>query len=92
MTYAYVQDVPNGTMKTHDEITARLGDERPHGLVVHLVGPTDEGIRMIDVWESEEDFLRFRDERLRPASNGVDGDAIDPASVRVEVLDVQHRW
>ena len=28
-------------------------DPRPGGLILHLAGPTDEGFRIIEVWESE---------------------------------------
>ena len=31
----------------------------PPGLLVHTCGPTDEGWRIVDVWESEEAFQRF---------------------------------
>ena len=32
---------------------------RPTGFCPHCAGPTDDGWRVIDVWESEEAFQRF---------------------------------
>ena len=40
---------------------------RRRGLIVHTSGPVDGGWRIVDVWESREDFERFTDERVRPA-------------------------
>src|SRR4051794_11777735 len=31
----------------------------PNGLVLHLAGPTDEGFRIVEVWESEADWRAF---------------------------------
>jgi hypothetical protein len=92
MTYAYVQDLPGATIEGYDEITAQLGDERPAGLVVHLAGPTDDGIRFIDVWETEDDFKRFLAERLIPATSVVLAGAAEAPDSRTDVLDVHHRW
>jgi hypothetical protein len=32
-----------------------------------LIGPTEVGWRIIDVWDSEQEFLRFHVEWLNPA-------------------------
>jgi hypothetical protein len=36
-----------------------------------MPGPTDEGFRIIGVWESEDAWQRFRKERLAPDAEGV---------------------
>ena len=55
-------------MRTSSRITDGLGAEAPEGLIVHLaIERAEGGLRYIDVWESEEDFLDcFADERLHP--------------------------
>ncbi len=73
-TYAYVQDVAE-EWETYERLAAALGDAVPDGLIVHVAGPTDSGFRIIEVWESQEAWERFRSERLRPAARGVPGDA-----------------
>src|SRR3954452_22949202 len=30
------------------------------GLILHAAGPTDEGVRTIDVWESQDAWMRWR--------------------------------
>jgi hypothetical protein len=72
VTYAYVQDVAS-SWDQYERITAPLVNPPPKGLVVHLAGPTDEGVRIIDVWESEEAWERFRAERLAPAIAALGG-------------------
>ncbi len=80
--YAYVQDVAEG-WEHYERLAAALGDDLPDGLIVHVAGPTDSGFRVIDVWESEEAWERFRNERLRPAVRRVAGDAsVEPSSFR----------
>jgi hypothetical protein len=74
MTYAYVQDVAE-EWENYERLAAALGDDVPEGLIVHVAGPTDSGFRIIDVWESQEAWERFRNERLRPAVRRVAGDA-----------------
>ena len=63
MSYAFVQDVP-ATWDTYRGIAEALSPDCPEGLVVHAAGPTDEGFRMIGIWDSREAWDRFRDERL----------------------------
>ena len=66
MPYVFVQDVAASW-----EQYARFADalaEPPTGLILHAAGPTDEGFRIVDVWESEEAWDRFRTERLSSAS------------------------
>ncbi|MBA2298112.1 MAG: hypothetical protein H0W14_08765 [Actinobacteria bacterium] len=68
-TYAIVQDVP-ATWTAYLEGVKRLGDPAPEGLLVHAAGPTEEGFRVIDVWESRAAWKRFRDNRLPGALEG----------------------
>lgn len=63
MSYAFVQDVP-ATWDTYRGIAESLAAGCPEGLVVQAAGPTDEGFRMIGIWDSREMCDRFREERL----------------------------
>jgi hypothetical protein len=74
VTYAYVQDVAS-SWEQYEQVTASLVDPPPAGLLLHVAGPTDEGVRIIDVWESKEDWQRFRSERLDPAIAALGGPA-----------------
>jgi len=82
MTYAYVQDVAEG-WEHYERLATALGDDIPDGLIVRVAGATSSGVRIIDVWESEEAWTRFRNERLRPAVRRLAGDAsVEPSIFR----------
>jgi hypothetical protein len=74
MPYAFVQDLPTD-WATYEKIVAEVGlDGRaPAGLVVHTAGRTSDGVRIIDVWESEDAHQRFVEDRLGPARDRVLG-------------------
>ena len=66
MSFAFVQDVPASWHRYERYAAAIAG--RPPGLILHVAGPTDEGFRIIDIWESEASWQRFRTERLLDAA------------------------
>lgn len=70
MPYAMVYDVP-ADENVYRQITAALGDEKPEGLIVHVVLQAETGLRHIEVWNSDQDWRRFRDQRLEPAIHAV---------------------
>ncbi len=74
MPIAFVQefdgDPSDRSTTNYDAIKARLNADAdlPAGLIVHTAGFVGDGVfRIFDVWESQEDFQRFNDERLMPA-------------------------
>lgn len=36
------------------------------GLLLHADGPTEQGWRVVSIWDSREDFQRFFDSAIRP--------------------------
>lgn len=72
MSYAFVQDIP-ATWDTYRGIADALGASAPDGLVIHVAGPTEEGFRMIGIWDSKETWDRFRNDRLRALCDGLAG-------------------
>jgi hypothetical protein len=66
MSYAFVQDIA-ASWHDYERVSAPALEPVPAGLVLHVAGPTDEGFRIIAVWESESAWQRFRTERLAPA-------------------------
>jgi hypothetical protein len=74
MTYAFVQDMAS-SWEQYQRHTARLLEPAPEGLILHVAGPTDDGVRIIDLWTTEEAWRRFEVERLEPAADALDGRA-----------------
>ena len=66
MTYACTMEVP-ASPEVYRRVRAKLGDQSPKGLVFHLAVQSENGLRHIDVWDSEADWNRFSQEQLMPA-------------------------
>jgi hypothetical protein len=64
--YALVRDIA-ASWQEYERIALALGGAIPEGLVAQVAGPTDEGFRVIGIWESERAWQRFHVERLAPA-------------------------
>jgi hypothetical protein len=85
MAVALVMDFPGGTKDNYDNVIARmeLGGQMAPGGLFHAAGPTADGWRVVDVWESIEDFQRFAEERIMPLTAA---EGMAPPNVRhVEV-------
>jgi hypothetical protein len=68
MAVAVIVDNPEGSEEIYDKVRAQVGLDRPAGGIFHAAGPSPTGgWRVLEVWESEEEARRFRDERLMPA-------------------------
>jgi len=66
VSYAFVQDIA-ASWHDYQQVAAAFIEPAPAGLILHAAGPTDEGLRIIAVWESEPAWQHFRTERLAPA-------------------------
>jgi hypothetical protein len=78
---------------TANAINERLGfpAKAPEGLLTHIAGVEDSGMRFVDMWDSEEQFERFLSEELPPAMGEIDAEgAVSPP--RVAQLALHGRW
>lgn len=72
MPIAYIQefdgDDDDRSTTNYDAVKERLNVDAdpPEGLIVHTAGFDGGVFRIFDVWESEAQQVRFRDERLAP--------------------------
>jgi hypothetical protein len=78
MAYALVEDVAASWERYASFDVAPMG-RPPAGLILHAAGPTDEGFRIIELWESQDAWRRFGE---RTSASGV---ASLPRFVRVLV-------
>ena len=85
--YAYCREMPGVTEEMATRVDTEVGGAPVNGLIAHVSGPTQNGWRIIDVWESEADYQRFLVERLRPALQVV-GQDVSPPSQPFDALSV----
>ena len=67
MAWAYVQTVDDVGLDAYDAVAKEIGEEQPEGAIVHVAGVYEGKLRIMEVWESEAHYRRFREERLAPA-------------------------
>ena len=69
MATAYLIEIPNVSQEQGAAILRELGlsTTPPAGQILHIEGPMDGGLRVVDVWESEEAFNAFVGGTLVPA-------------------------
>ncbi len=69
MAIAMLIEWPDMDHSAYDALIEALDlrDGMFRGAILHLAGPADRGHRIVDVWDSEEDFHRFRLEKLDAA-------------------------
>jgi hypothetical protein len=65
VSYVVVEDVA-ASWEHYRRVADALAGPPPSGLIVHAAGPTDEGFRIVGVWESEQAWRSFS-ERLADA-------------------------
>lgn len=54
-----IYDVPGATLDQYDQVNEQLGSEKPEGVHAHIAGQTDDGIRVIEVWDSTDAIERY---------------------------------
>lgn len=72
MTISMIQDHKRATLEQYDQVIEKMGftkgGEHLPGCLFHWVTKTDDGIRIVDVWESRQQFDQFAEEQICPAS------------------------
>lgn len=59
--------LPGIDLDQYREVHRRVSEAVPQGLLIHTAGATEDGLRVVDVWESSEAFDRFQASRLAEA-------------------------
>jgi hypothetical protein len=96
MPWVQIQKATQATWSDYEKVASRLGTDAPDGLIYHAAGEQPGGQwQAVDIWESEEHFNRFRDEKLMPAAREALGDEMidsgPPPSESFETKHVIHR-
>src|SRR5215207_3218280 len=78
MPFGVLQEMPGVSEAEYKLVEQYLGPNRPSGLLAHVAGPTEDGWRIINVWQDEAAFRRFQSERLvRAAGLAAQQDGFD---------------
>ena len=69
MAVVIVNEMEGGGQDLYEQVNPKVmeGGNLPDGCQLHIAGPYKNGWRVITVWDSEERFQQFRDEKLIPA-------------------------
>lgn len=89
MPYAHISHAPTSTIDDYRAVDDEIGDPRPDGLLLTILGSDDTGLHVVDLWESKAHADRFATERLLPAftrtGKGPDADATYATFDTVEI-------
>ncbi len=88
MAVAFKMKFEGATLEQYDRVMELMGldqgDSSPDGAVFHWVSATDDGIIVVDVWESDEQFNKFAEEQIGPYTQQV-GIPAPPVITRYEM-------
>ncbi len=75
MAVAVEMNFSGATLDQYDQVMEKMGltpgGAGPAGAISHWVAKTDDGLRIVDVWESREIFDRFAQEQIGPYTREV---------------------
>jgi hypothetical protein len=89
MAIGVLTGYPGVTQEQYERLSDAMGlGKMPTGELIHSCGPTNDGWRIIEVWESEDACERFVTEMIVPAAQSV----AFPVPARREVFVPQHAF
>jgi hypothetical protein len=72
MAVAVEMNFRGATTEQYDQVMEKMGltanGATPAGAISHWVAQTDDGMRVVDVWDSREAYDRFAQEKIGPYS------------------------
>ncbi|HKP19262.1 MAG TPA: hypothetical protein VJT84_12335 [Gaiellaceae bacterium] len=75
MPVAVEMNFKGATLDQYDQVIELMGltpgTPAPPGGLFHWVAETDDGIRVVDVWESKEQYERFAQDQIGPYTQQV---------------------
>jgi hypothetical protein len=75
MPVAVILNFKDATLDQYDAVLAKMGlspgGKAAPGGMFHWTMKTDDGFKVVDVWESKEQFEKFADEQIGPFTQEV---------------------
>jgi hypothetical protein len=69
MAVAIEMNFKGATIDQYDQVIDKMGltgGSTPPGAISHWVAKTDDGFRVVDVWETKDGFDRFAEDKIGP--------------------------
>ena len=79
MAVAVEMNFHGATLDQYDQVLVKMGltpgSSGPPGAISHWAAKTEDGIRVVDVWETKEQYESFAQEQIGPYSQevGIEG-------------------
>ncbi len=88
MPIAMLVENPRVTEEIYEQVKEHMGLDEPAGGYLHIAGQGPNGWRVIELWDSEQEALKFFREKLGPAlaAAGVQGGPPTPQFWPVHTL------
>lgn len=93
MAYGIIVTVPapiDMYRAVNAEVSNKMGDSAPTGLLVHIARATTDGFQVIEVWESKQQCDSFQDDVLAPIIDRVTGGQAPARDDVTEEFDVEN--
>ena len=74
MPVAIEMNFKGATLDQYDQVIELMGlqsGQAPPNAIFHWVAETDDGLRVVDVWETKEAYEQFAQEQIGPYSQQV---------------------
>lgn len=82
-------DIPGGTLAQYEAVVERTGTDKPDGVHTHIAGKTENGFKVIEVWDSEDQIDSYMERNLGEAIQAV---MVDAGLPRPTITDIEvHR-
>jgi hypothetical protein len=90
MAVGILFEIKGGTQAQYDAAVKRLKEIDlwpPKGRLYHAGGPTEDGVRVVDVWTSEADFEKFA-AKMVPIAQAAGLPPFEPEFWPVEIISI----
>ena len=81
MATGIIMEFDGWTTDNYDAVSEEINwpDSWPEGLRFHVAGPSEQGMRLVEIWDSHEQRQRWMEGTINPALEKVAGDVISRA-------------
>lgn len=81
MSVGIIMEFEGFTAETYEAVRDKINWPKswPEGISLHVAGSTQDGMRLVEIWESRQQYDHWMQETIQPALQDVMGDALASA-------------